>query len=99
MRDIIVYVGSSQEDFATISAAYTRLGRKVELHFLTTPEDLLARLGVTQAAPAVIFLSAPADREQLLKTLQQLKSCAVFCWTPVVLIADDADRWTDADVT
>jgi CheY-like chemotaxis protein len=94
MRDIVFYLGTDAEDFSVISATFSQFARLVELHFITAPGDLVARLDAPGTLPSLMFMSLLPDRARVLELLRQIKSHADVRWIPVVLIGGKDDQWS-----
>ena len=94
MRDIVFYLGTDTGDFSVISATFSQFARLVELHFITAPDDLFARLDEPGALPSLMFMSLLPDRAPVLELLRQIKSHAEVRGIPVVLIGGQEDQWT-----
>jgi len=94
MRDIVFYLGTDTGDFSVISATFCQFARLVELHFITAPDDLSARLDEPRALPSLMFMSLLPDRAPILELLRQIKSRAEVRWIPVVLIGGPEHQWS-----
>ena len=94
MRDIVFYLGTDTGDFSVISATFCQFARRVELHFITAPDDLVARLDEPGALPSLMFMSLLPERAPVLERLRHVKSHAGVRWVPVVLIGGTEDQWS-----
>jgi CheY-like chemotaxis protein len=98
MSDVIFYVGSSTEDFSVISATFSQFDRLFELHFISPPRDILARLNHQGPLPSLIFMDISADRGAILALVQHLKSHRDIRWVPIIFVGAAGDRWGQDEV-
>jgi CheY-like chemotaxis protein len=98
MRDIVFYVGTDSGDFSIISATFHQFARLVELHFITAPDDLFAKLDEPSPLPSLIFMGLLPDHPSVLELLRHVKSHSGGRWIPVILIGGTDDQWSQDEV-
>ena len=85
-HDVVFYVGSDIVDFSVISAVFSKLVYKVELHFAATATQFFSYLNSPSRLPALVFLEAPQNDGALDEVVNQLKAHPTGRWIPFVLI-------------
>jgi CheY-like chemotaxis protein len=98
MRDIVFYLGTDSQDFSIISATFHQFARLVELHFITAPDDLFARIDELSRRPSLIFMSLLPHYPPAPDLLRHVKSRSARGWIPVILIGATDDQWSQDEM-